>query len=58
MALYLTEQDVAAVLTMDIALEEVERGFVHLAQGKAFNFPRKPPAQRRRRLQLHGRDGP
>ena len=40
MALYLTEQDVAAVLTMDIALKEVERGFVHLAQGKAFNFPR------------------
>ena len=40
MALYLTEQDVAAVLTMDIALEEVEKGFVHLARRKAFNFPR------------------
>ena len=40
MALYLTEEDVAAVLTMDIALEEVERGFVHLAEGTAFNFPR------------------
>ena len=40
MALYLTEEDVAAVLTMDIALEEVEKGFVHLAQGKAYNFPR------------------
>ena len=40
MALYLTEEDVAAVLTMDIALEQVERGFVHLAEGGAFNFPR------------------
>ena len=40
MALYLTESDVAAILTMDIALEEVERGFVHLAEGRAFNFPR------------------
>ena len=40
MALYLTEEDVAAVLTMDIALEEVERGFIHLAEGRAFNFPR------------------
>ena len=40
MALYLTEEDVAAVLTMDIALEEVEKGFVHLAEGRAFNFPR------------------
>ena len=40
MALYLTEEDVAAVLTMDIALEEVEKGFVHLAKGAAFNFPR------------------
>ena len=40
MALYLTEEDVAAVLTMDIALEEVEKGFVHLAEGTAFNFPR------------------
>ena len=40
MALYLAEEDVAAVLTMDIALEEVEKGFVHLAEGKAFNFPR------------------
>ena len=40
MALYVTEEDVAAVLTMDIALEEVERGFVHLANGTAFNFPR------------------
>ena len=40
MALYLTEEDVAAVSTMDIALEEVEKGFVHLAEGRAFNFPR------------------
>ena len=40
MALYLTESDVVAILTMDIALEEVERGFVHLAEGRAFNFPR------------------
>ena len=40
MALYLTEEDVAAVLTTDIALEEVEKGFVHLAEGAAFNFPR------------------
>ena len=40
MALYLTEEDVAVVLTMDIALEEVEKGFVHIAEGRAFNFPR------------------
>ncbi len=40
MALYLTEEDVESVLTMDIALEEVEKGFVHLANGTAFNFPR------------------
>lgn len=40
MALYLTEDDVAEVLTMEIALQEVENGFVHLAKGVAHNFPR------------------
>lgn len=40
MALYLTEDDVSEVLTMDIALEAVEEGFAHLARGTAFNFPR------------------
>ena len=40
MALYLTEDDVLEVLTMDTALEAVEEGFVHLAKGAAFNFPR------------------
>ena len=39
MALYLTEEDVAAVLTMDIALEEVEKGFVHLAEGSGLQLP-------------------
>jgi ornithine cyclodeaminase/alanine dehydrogenase len=40
MALYLTEDDVAEVLTMELALEAVEEGFVHLARGTAHNFPR------------------
>ena len=40
MALYLTEDDVAGLLTMDEALEAVEECFVHLARGTAFNFPR------------------
>jgi alanine dehydrogenase len=40
MALYLSEDDVAEVLTMELALEAVEEGFVHLARGMAHNFPR------------------
>jgi ornithine cyclodeaminase/alanine dehydrogenase-like protein (mu-crystallin family) len=40
MALYLTEDDVAELLTMDTALEAVEEGFLHLAEGTASNFPR------------------
>lgn len=40
MALYLTEDDVLEVLTMDAALEAVEEAFAHLSRGAAFNFPR------------------
>ena len=41
MALYLTEEDVSELLTMDIALEAVEECFLHLSEGAAFNFPRQ-----------------
>lgn len=41
MALYLTEQDVVGLLTMDIALEAVEDGFKHQAAGTASNNPRR-----------------
>lgn len=40
MALYLTEEDVGRLLTMDMALEAVEEGFRLQAQGKATNRPR------------------
>ena len=40
MALYITEGEVSRLLTMDIALEAVEDGFMHLSRGSAFNFPR------------------
>jgi ornithine cyclodeaminase/alanine dehydrogenase-like protein (mu-crystallin family) len=39
-ALYLTEQDVEKLLTMDIALEAVEEAFRLQAEGKATNSPR------------------
>lgn len=47
MALYLTEDDVKGLLTMDIALEAVEEGFRQQALGRASNSPRS-------RLQLDG----
>ena len=40
MALYLTEDDVAGLLTMDVALEAVEEGFRRQADGTASNSPR------------------
>ena len=43
---------------MDIALDEVEKGFVHLAEGKAFNFPRNRLPNGDGAFQLHGRDRP
>ena len=50
MALFLTEEDVAGLLTMDVALEAVEEGFRRQADGTASNSPRsrtppKPPNQ-------------
>ncbi|MFN3975084.1 MAG: ornithine cyclodeaminase family protein [Dehalococcoidia bacterium] len=41
MAIFLTEQDVRALLTMTDALEAVEDGFRHWAQGHATNDPRR-----------------
>ena len=40
MALFLTEDDVSGLLTMDIALEAVEEGFRQQAKGGATNSPR------------------
>ena len=40
MALYLSEEDVNDLLTMDLALEAVENGFKLLASGDATNSPR------------------
>ncbi len=40
MAIFLTETDVSKLLTMDIALEAVEKGFKDLAVGLATNSPR------------------
>ena len=40
MPLLLTEEDVKGLVTMDIALEAVEEGFRHLADGSATNSPR------------------
>lgn len=40
MVLYLSEDDVRAVLTMDIALEQVERGFIARAKGEAVDVAR------------------
>ena len=40
MALFLTEDDVKQVLTMDLALETVEQSFRLMADGKATNSPR------------------
>ena len=40
MPLYLTEDDVGQVLTMDIAIEAVEEGFRQFAIGEAVNHPR------------------
>ena len=41
MAIFLTEQDVRALLTMQDALEAVEEGFRHWAHGQATNDPRR-----------------
>lgn len=41
MALFLTEQDVRSLLTMQDALDAVEEGFRHWAQGQATNDPRR-----------------
>lgn len=41
MALYLSESDVRQVLTMPIALEQVERGFSARARGQAFDVARQ-----------------
>ena len=40
MALFLTEEDVGSLLTMDMALAAVEEGFKLQAEGKATNSPR------------------
>ena len=40
MALYITEGEVSQLLTMDIALEAVEDGFMRLSSGSACTFPR------------------
>ena len=47
MTLYLTEEDVGALLTIDDALEAVEGSFRRLAAGQVQNVPRK-------RLRLEG----
>ena len=41
MALFLTEDDVDSLLTMDAAIEALEDGFRHQAVGKASNSPRR-----------------
>ena len=41
MALFLTEDDVDSLLTMDAAIEALEDGFRHQAAGKASNSPRR-----------------
>ena len=41
MAVYLSEADVKQVLTMPIALEQVESGFAARASGQAFDLPRQ-----------------
>ncbi len=41
MAVYLSEADVRQVLTMPIALEQVESGFAARARGQAFDLPRQ-----------------
>jgi ornithine cyclodeaminase/alanine dehydrogenase-like protein (mu-crystallin family) len=41
MAIFLTEQDVRSLLTMGDALEAVEEGFRHWAEGQATNDPRR-----------------
>ena len=40
MAIFLAENDVKNLLTMDVAMEAVEDGFRHLATGDAANSPR------------------
>ena len=40
LTLLLTEDDVKSLLTIDIALEAVEEGFLQIAQGSATNSPR------------------
>ena len=41
MALFLTENDVDSLLTMDAAIEVLEEGFRHQAAGTALNSPRR-----------------
>ena len=41
MTLFLTEQDVDSLLTMDAAIEVLEEGFRHQAAGEASNSPRR-----------------
>ena len=41
MTLFLTEQDVGSLLTMDAAIEVLEEGFRHQAAGTASNSPRR-----------------
>ena len=43
-ALYLTEADVTALVTMPDALEAIEEAFARLAAGEAENVPRPRPA--------------
>ena len=41
MALYITENEVRSLLTMDMAIEALEHAFIARAKGDAFNMPRR-----------------
>ena len=41
MALFLTEEDIGSLLTMDAAIEALEEAFQHQAAGTALNSPRR-----------------
>ena len=49
-AIYLTEDDVAWLLDMDVAIECIEESFRQWAHGKAENQPRRRSAAGGRRL--------